>query len=396
MTTCSHSLLCLLPLLLCGLLGGRVLSICPSVCSCSGGHRVVDCSLRGLNKFPSGLQHNIRFLNLSFNSLRGLDSQLSHYTHLRTLDLSYNSLESLPPLLPRSLWDIRAAGNHLRLLDKNDTAYHWNLKVLDLSENELERVVFINNTLLSLKALNLSQNRFWTVPTNLPHNLESIDLSHNYLVQILPRSLDRLPMLAKFYLHANRFTWLSKGIFDKLTGLKVITLGGNPWACEEENTTSLLRWAEQTRATVLGCPCHTRPICGQTHVASTGSKLSFGLFTDTPFWVNSRGERHDWQPPARTAGVTSGYQAKSALVETGIYQDIRGMDNYAGPTVFVWMESTSFDNFSIRSSTTANPQSLTKMPNVANSQNKGCRLLAETKETIILTIAVMRTGFTTF
>lgn len=347
-------------------------------------------------------RYSVQVFNITFfichssDSLRGLDSQLSHYAHLRTLDLSYNSLESLPPALPRSLWDIRAAGNHLRLLDKNDTAYHWNLKVLDLSDNEIERVVFINNTLLGLKALNLSQNRFWTVPTNMPHNLESIDLSHNYLVQILPGSLDRLPMLAKFYLHANRFTWLTKGIFEKLTALEVITLGGNPWACEEENTTSLLRWTERTSATVLGCPCHTRSICGQTHVAATGRKQSFGLFTNTPLWVNSRSERHDGQSTARTAEVTPGYQSKPSLVETGIYQDKRSMDDSGGPMVFVWTASTSFDNLSTHSSTTAHPPSSTKMPNVISSQNKGCGLLVETQETITLAIVAMGAAFTTF
>uniref|UniRef100_A0A3B4ZDD3 Oligodendrocyte myelin glycoprotein n=1 Tax=Stegastes partitus TaxID=144197 RepID=A0A3B4ZDD3_9TELE len=158
-----------------------VLCICPSVCSCSGGHRVVDCSSRGLTKF-------------------------------------------------------------------------------------------------------------WTVPTNMPHNLESIDLSHNYLAQIIPGSLDRLQRLAQFYLHANRFSWLSEGIFDKLIGLEMITLGDNPWACEEEeNITRLLRWAEQTHATVLGCPCYTRPICGKTHLATTGKHSAL----------------HDGQSPARTAEVTS-------------------------------------------------------------------------------------------
>uniref|UniRef100_A0AAQ5YY85 LRRNT domain-containing protein n=1 Tax=Amphiprion ocellaris TaxID=80972 RepID=A0AAQ5YY85_AMPOC len=326
---------------------GLVLCICPSVCSCSGGHRVVDCSSRGLTKLPSGLQHNIRFLNLSFNSLQGLDGQLSHYAHLRTLDLSYNRLDSLPPALPRSLWDLRAAGNHLRTLDKNDTAYHWNLKVLDLSDNELERVVFINNTLLSLQALNLSYNRFWTVPTNIPHNLESIDLSHNYLVQILPGSLDRLPKLAQFYLHANRFSWLSEGIFDKLNGLEVITLGDNPWACEEEeNIARLLRWAEQTPATVFGCPCYTRPICGKTHLATTGKHSA--LFTEPPLWINSRGERYDGQSPARTADVTSSYQAKS---ENGIYQGKRGVNESEDHILFVLTSSTSFSSFSTRTST---------------------------------------------
>nr|XP_020474728.1 oligodendrocyte-myelin glycoprotein [Monopterus albus] len=389
MPACSASLLCLHLLLLCGLLGGWVLSICPSVCYCSRGHRVVDCSSQGLTKLPPGLQHNIRFLNLSFNSLHGLDSQLSHYVHLRTLDLSYNRLVSLPPALPRSLWDIRAAGNHLRSLDKNDTAYHWNLKILDLSDNELERVVFINNTLPSLQALNLSHNRFWTVPTNMPHNLESIDLSHNYLVQILPGSLDRLPRLAQFYLHANRFSWLPEGVFDKLMGLEVITLGDNPWACEEEeNITRLLRWAEQTRSTIFGCPCYTRPICGQTHLAKPGREWHSALFTEPPLWVNSR-EGHDGQSPVRTAEATTSYQVKSALFETGIYQDKRGVNDSGDHGVLVWASSTGFDSFSTHTSTTAHPQSLTKKPKVANSKSKGHRQFTETLPTVILTILVM-------
>uniref|UniRef100_A0A3P9PIC3 Oligodendrocyte myelin glycoprotein b n=1 Tax=Poecilia reticulata TaxID=8081 RepID=A0A3P9PIC3_POERE len=178
--------------LFCGLLGDWVLSICPSMCSCSGGHRDVDCSLK-------------------------------------------------------TTW------NRLRLLDKNDTAYHWNLKLLDLSHNELDKIVFINNTLLSVTFLNLSHNRFWTVPTNMPHNLEIIDLSFNYLVQILPGSLDRLPKLVKLYLHANHFSVLPEGIFDKLRALKTITLGENPWACEEEdNITRILRWERLLDSIGLG------------------------------------------------------------------------------------------------------------------------------------------------
>ncbi|XP_075993742.1 oligodendrocyte-myelin glycoprotein-like [Genypterus blacodes] len=395
MPACSASLACLLLLLLCGLLGGWVLSICPPMCSCSRGHRAVDCSSRGLTKLPPGLQHNIRFLNLSFNSLQDVGSQLSHYVHLRTLDLSYNRLESLPPSLPRSLWDIRAAGNHLRSLDKNDTAYHWNLKVLDLSDNELEKVVFINNTLPSLQTLNLSHNRFWTVPTNMPHNLETIDLSHNYLVQILPGSLDRLPRLVQFYLHANRFSWVSEGIFDKLAVLEMMTLGDNPWACEEEeNVTRLLRWAEQSRATILGCPCYTRPICGKAHQVTPGHSA---LYTEPPLWVNSRGEGPEGPPPARTADVTSGYQAKFALFETGIYQDRReSMNESEEQKAFVWMSSTTFDSFSTHISTTTHPHSTTKKPKPGTSQNKGPRLLVETGETVMLTVLVLVSLLNTF
>lgn len=325
-------------------------------------------------------------------SLQDLDNQLSHYAHLRTLDVSYNRLESLPPALPRSLWDLRAAGNHIRSLDKNDTAYHWNLKVLDMSDNELERVVFINNTLPSLQTLNLSYNRFWTVPTNMPHNLESIDLSHNYLVQILPGSLDRLPRLTHFYFHANRFSWLPDGVFDKLGGLQLMSLGDNPWACEEEeNITRLLSWAEQSSATILGCPCHTKPICGQAHVATPGGDWHSALFTEPPLWVNSHVNSEEVDPPspARMAEATSSYQAKSALFETGIYQDRRSVTESADHMMFVWTSATGLDGFSTHTSTTAHPQPATKKPKIANSRNKGGGFFCETRQTVTLTVAVM-------
>ncbi|XP_029537217.1 oligodendrocyte-myelin glycoprotein [Oncorhynchus nerka] len=364
-------LACLLLLLLSGVLGGLVLSICPAVCSCSRGHRVVDCSSRHLSQLPPGLQHNIRFLNLSQNSLRGLEGQLSHYAHLRTLDLSYNLLGRFPSGLPRALWDIRAAGNQLRALDKNDTAYHWNLRVLDLSANELERVVFINNTLPSLHALNLSHNRFWTVPTNMPHNLEMVDLSHNYLVQILLGSLDRLPRLKRFYLHANRFSWVPEGVFDRLEGLELLTLGDNPWACEEEeNITRLLLWAEHTRAAVLGCPCYTRPTCGQAHLATPGGEWHFASYTEPPLGADARELGRGGLPPARAAVATSGYLAKSALLEPGMHGD-RGVANGSGDQTLFVFTSTRSHGLSTRTSTTGRPHSATKKPNTGSTRSRG-------------------------
>ncbi|XP_027855490.1 oligodendrocyte-myelin glycoprotein [Xiphophorus couchianus] len=357
--------------LLCGLLGGWVLSVCPSMCSCSGGHRDVDCSLKSLTKLPHGLQHNIRFLNLSFNSLKDLGGQLSRYDHLRTLDLSYNHLESLPSVLPRSLWDIKAAWNRLRWLDKRDTAYHWNLKLLDLSHNELERIVFINNTLLSVTSLNLSHNRFWTVPTNMPHNLEIIDLSFNYLVQILPGSLDRLPKLVKLYLHANHFSVLPEGIFDKLRALKTITLGDNPWACEkEDNITRILRWAEQTHATVLGCPCYTTPVCGQGHLATKERHLDSAPLTEST--MNNRGEEYDDMFTASIVMVTSASETNPSQHKSGL-----GM----------WT-STGFHSISKLTSTTEHLLSSTVKPKMANSQSKSQKVFAQI-EMVLLNIFVL-------
>ncbi|KAG7483663.1 hypothetical protein MATL_G00040760 [Megalops atlanticus] len=285
----------------------RVLAICPPMCTCTRSHRVVDCSGRGLSQLPDSLQHNIRTLNLSHNRLQDLDGLLSHFAHLRTLDVSHNRLSRLPPDLPRALWELLASGNRLRLLDKNHTAYQWNLRALDLSANELERVVFINNTLPALRFLNLSHNRFWTVPTNMPHNLETVDLSHNFLVQILPGSLDRLHRLARFYLHGNRFAVVSERAFERLDGLQLVTLDDNPWACEdEENITGLLAWMHQTPARVQGCPCHTRRVCGEARPAPTGG-WHFASYTQAPLGTYARDVG---RLPARS--VTSGYLSEPA------------------------------------------------------------------------------------
>ncbi|XP_047462212.1 oligodendrocyte-myelin glycoprotein-like isoform X2 [Mugil cephalus] len=261
----------LLELVLVLCLGLRVLAVCPSECSCTHSHREVDCSWRSLRQLPEGLQYNLLSLNLSHNRLHNLGGELAAYTHLRILDLSHNRLSQLPKDLPRSLWQLHAASNHIQLLDKNDTAYQWNLRMLDLSSNKLERAIFINNTLINLCTLNLSRNHFWTLPTNLPAHLETIDLSHNLLVKVLPGSLDRLARLTHFHLHANRFSTLPTGVLDKVTSLRVITLGSNPWACHlYENISYLMSWTQQTPARVLGCPCHTQPVCGGVRSNKTG------------------------------------------------------------------------------------------------------------------------------
>ncbi|XP_029028850.1 oligodendrocyte-myelin glycoprotein-like [Betta splendens] len=261
----------LLALLLPPLLAPRLLAVCPSPCSCAPSHREADCSRRGLRLLPGGLQRDVRALNLSHNRLQSLDAQLSAYTHLRVLDLSHNRLGRLPAGLPRSLWQLHVAANRLQVLDKEDTVHQWNLRALDLSGNRLRRAVFINNTLSSLCTLNLSRNSFWTLPTNLPAHLQAVDLSHNLLVKVLPGSLDRLPRLSYLYLQANRLSSVPPAALDKLPSLRLINLADNPWACDlQANVSYLLGWSQQTPARVLGCPCHTQPVCGGTRPARTG------------------------------------------------------------------------------------------------------------------------------
>ncbi|NXY75812.1 OMGP protein, partial [Glareola pratincola] len=233
-----------------------VSGVCPSNCTCSGNDRNVDCSGRNLTVLPHGLQDNITYLNLSFNQFVDLDHQLTRFTNLRTLDISNNWLKNVPAQLPKSLWELYATNNNIKVLQKLDTAYQWNLKVLDVSRNMVERAVLINNTLSSLKFLNLSSNKLWTVPTNMPYNIETVDLSSNFLSQILPGTLVRLQHLTSLYLHNNKFTYIPNKAFDQLLQLRVVTLYNNPWSCsDKQNIPYLLKWVQGTAASVIGAPC---------------------------------------------------------------------------------------------------------------------------------------------
>ncbi|XP_058710745.1 oligodendrocyte-myelin glycoprotein isoform X2 [Poecile atricapillus] len=124
----------------------------------------------------------------------------------------------------------------------------------------VERAVLINNTLSSLKFLNLSSNKLWTVPTNMPYNIETVDLSNNFLSQILPGTLVRLQHLTSLYLHNNKFSYIPDKAFDQLSQLQVITLYNNPWSCSDnQNIPYVLQWVQGTAARVVGVPCAEQP-----------------------------------------------------------------------------------------------------------------------------------------
>ncbi|XP_078404028.1 oligodendrocyte-myelin glycoprotein [Cetorhinus maximus] len=228
---------------------------CPSECSCTQNDRFVDCSSKGLTELPENIQDNIISLNISHNDIKDLDDKLKNFTNLRFLDISNNLLTRMPTEFPRALWEIYAANNRIKVLEKGDTVTQWNLRTLDLSNNLIKRSYLIKNTLSSLKLLNFSGNRFWAIPTNTPHNLEVLDLSHNNLQNILPDTF-RQGRLSKLYLNNNSFRLIPNGTFDQLTNLQLITLYGNLWQCNSQDSQFyLLTWVKTVKATVLGYPC---------------------------------------------------------------------------------------------------------------------------------------------
>uniref|UniRef100_UPI00398EF79C oligodendrocyte-myelin glycoprotein n=1 Tax=Pristiophorus japonicus TaxID=55135 RepID=UPI00398EF79C len=254
LSSCLLALLSILP---------STMATCPSGCSCTPNDRHVDCSGQDLTVLPDNIQENVISLNLSHNGIKNLDGRLTHFTHLRILDISSNQLDHIPTQLPLALWEFYAANNSIEELQKDDTAHQWNLKTLDVSNNLIERATLIKKTLIHLNFLNFSGNRFWTVPTNMPDKLITLDLSHNNLQNILPDTFHQ-DGLSKLYLNNNKFKSIPNGSFDQLTGLQLITLYGNLWECHsEQDIFYLLKWVKLIIATVLGCPCTEETICSK-------------------------------------------------------------------------------------------------------------------------------------
>ena len=77
--------------------------------------------------------------------------------------------------------------------------------------------------------------------------------------------------------------------------IEVITIGHNPWVCEEEkknNATPTL----STNAILLGCPCYTRPTCGQAHLATPERELHFATYTEPAVRTDIINIEHDGTP----------------------------------------------------------------------------------------------------
>ncbi|KAG8451957.1 hypothetical protein GDO86_003953 [Hymenochirus boettgeri] len=282
--------------------------------------RNVDCSGKNLTALPHGLQDNVIHLNLSYNYLANHDHQLTRFSHLRSLDLSNNLLRSLPSHLPRSLWEVYASSNKIKVLHKLDTAYQWNLKILDVSRNELQRIVLINNTLSSLQILNLSWNQLWTVPTNMPHNIQTIDLSNNFLTRIIPGTFVRMPKLQKLFLHNNKFVYIPNNAFQQLLHLKEITLFNNPWTCNEiQNMIYLLEWIKETSTNIIGFPCPNETSQHGAVVQPSAPSRFDIVFTTTSLFFQEAQETKYKQVPLSKPRTTDTLTESSELLESADY-----------------------------------------------------------------------------
>ncbi|KAI4824014.1 hypothetical protein KUCAC02_012559 [Chaenocephalus aceratus] len=133
---------------------------------------------------------NLLILELEENFLHeGSVSPLTFRPLQRLLDLELdnNRFRSLPLGLPPSLQELKINANQIEEVTKEALRGCVHLRVLDMSHNLLHEQGIATKAwsrLNTLESLDLSYNRFTSVPMNLPRRLQKLSLQHNNISHI--------------------------------------------------------------------------------------------------------------------------------------------------------------------------------------------------------------------
>ncbi|XP_023270689.1 toll-like receptor 5 [Seriola lalandi dorsalis] len=231
---------------------------------------IIDISKNKINQIHtnafSGLQGNLRMLNLSSNLLGEIHSQtFTSLTELRVLDLSHNHIGVLGDKSFSGLPKLRAlylTGNSLR--DLGFPASLPNLEYLYLADNKMKSLRHINDLAMNSIHVDVTENRFtnledfyfimthfkylqyffysgnfvkWctlngniTVPVN--NSLEVLDLHDSSLQRIWTEGkcldlFDHLKNLIALSISLNSLTTLPEGIFRGLSSIIEMDLSSN-------------------------------------------------------------------------------------------------------------------------------------------------------------------------
>ncbi|XP_018578718.1 protein windpipe [Anoplophora glabripennis] len=126
-----------------------------SNCQLPGNH-VEATTFEFLSKFSQKQFRTIVSLSMSNASVNKVDPKLKYLKNLKYLDLSYNNVQilSIPPLI--NLKTLKLNGNSLKYI--NMTALPQNIETLDISHNLLVQIPKDWRSLRSLKTLHLYKN----------------------------------------------------------------------------------------------------------------------------------------------------------------------------------------------------------------------------------------------
>lgn len=180
----------------------------------------------------------LEVLLLSGNKLKEvLSNTLSNVT-VKTLDLSFNKISKIDKhAFSDNLILLNLKKNELTNLQDETFSNLNSLEMLILSKNKLQ---YLNkNTfkgLSNLSKLDLSKNQIETIEPDTFSNLNEIMFLYLKYNRLSTLSADiflkDMINLTDLELEQNNLTALSESLFQRMPNLEEISIGGNPWDCE--------------------------------------------------------------------------------------------------------------------------------------------------------------------
>ncbi|KAI9208832.1 uncharacterized protein BJ171DRAFT_577183 [Polychytrium aggregatum] len=190
----------------------------------------LNLASRGLKAIPNVLGKCVRLkrLDISGNELADLPEELSKLVELKVLTFSKNNITYFSPTLPPSLEEVYASGNRLFYVPiPPKISSLVNLRVLDLSSNQLEEIPAEIGQIQTLETVILYSNDLKVFPPGLYQlsSLKLLNMNHNKIREIGPEIAD-LKTLAELHMEFNQLTKLPENI-GKAGSLIRLLLGNN-------------------------------------------------------------------------------------------------------------------------------------------------------------------------
>lgn len=130
-------------------------------------------------------------LDLSYNHIVEIPSQIGEMIMLKELFASFNKITSIPPEIGRlkRLKKLYLNSNKIKTIP-NEIGQLENLEELFLNENALQEIPLTIEKMVNLRILKLTNNKLRTLPYTIADllTLETIDCANNPNLELLPAS----------------------------------------------------------------------------------------------------------------------------------------------------------------------------------------------------------------
>ncbi|GLV33960.1 uncharacterized protein CBL_11157 [Carabus blaptoides fortunei] len=203
----------------------------------------LEIASNNIENIENGTFNNLprlKTLNLANNRLSSVEEDaMFDIKGIRKLILSGNRITTIKPNVFASSLEILHLDNNLltRLGDKTFSNLN-HLKELSLSRNKLKKIQrHLFTGLGDIFKLDVSHNAVDTIDVKAfddLHEMKLLQLAHNNLKQITAEMFPKnnVMLLQSIRLDHNELSFLSKTVFVRLSSLRRISIGGNPWQCD--------------------------------------------------------------------------------------------------------------------------------------------------------------------